>query len=484
MPQTSFAVMTTTGRAKEAAALANATSITITHIAIGDGATVPSGGETVLYHEVARKTISGHGTVAGASNVAYFDCYLAAGDGPYTIREAGLIDAAGDLIAICHYDPPINKPTPASGQTVEGTVRLEVAFSDVANVVIVVDPSMQVALQRLTRLPWIPIIELARNAPPVSPVPGDVYVVGDTPTGAWAGHAGKVAEYTVAGWAIIAPPDGHGVGLPDGRIFIRIDGVYVGLAFMRDTVKLHGQCRLGLAGGDLILRPYNGNQIIIAGVPRTVPNAGVTFASAGLAASTTYFVYAWMDGEVMKLEASTTVRAQHTDGVWIKTGDPTRTLVGIARTDASTAWVNSVTQRFVRSFFNRKSERMWGRFTANRSTTAVTASPAELHSEIRTEFVCFSDDTAMCVSAGYFFNSTNTFSYSSIAFDGTATDTGTISAAYGTDGSVLSASRTEDELADGYHYATLIGYVFTGSTGTWGGGQSNTPTCAIHTILF
>lgn len=230
MAQTSFALMTTLGRAKEAAALANATTIEITHIAIGDGTTVPSGGETALYHEVARKTISAHGTVVGAVNVAYFDCYLAAADGPYTIREAGLYDDDGDLIAIAHYDPPISKPTPDSGQTVEGTVRLEVAFSDVANVTIKVDPSMLVALQRLTRLPWIPIIELGRNSPPATPAIGDVYVVGVSPTGSWAGQAGKVAEYTSAGWAIAIPPDGHGVCVPDGRLFVRRGGSYTEFA--------------------------------------------------------------------------------------------------------------------------------------------------------------------------------------------------------------------------------------------------------------
>lgn len=227
MPQTSFALLTNTGRAKEAAALANATTIEITHIAIGNGATVPSGGETALYNEVARKTISGHGTVVGAENVAYFDCYLAAGDGPFTIREAGLYDSEGDLIAIAYYDPPINKPVPASGQTVEATVRLEVAFSNIATVVIKVDPAMQVALQRLTQLPWVAVLELGRNDPPAAPVPGDIYVIGSAPTGTWAGHAGKVAEYTIAGWALLAPRDGHGVGLPDGRVFERVSGVYV-----------------------------------------------------------------------------------------------------------------------------------------------------------------------------------------------------------------------------------------------------------------
>ena len=226
MAQTSFALMTNLGRAKEAAALANATTIEITHIAIGDGATVPSGGETVLYHEIARKTISGHGVVVGAENVAYFDCYLAAGEGPYTIREAGLIDIDGDLIAIAHYDPPISKPVPASGQTVEGVVRIEVAFSNVASVIIKVDPSMQVALQRLTRLPWIPIISMSLADPPALPVAGDTYVIAAAATGAWAGQSGKIAEYTVAGWAIITPPDGHAVSLPDQRVFMRAGGAY------------------------------------------------------------------------------------------------------------------------------------------------------------------------------------------------------------------------------------------------------------------
>lgn len=227
MAQNSFALMTNLGRAKEAAALANGTAIVITHIAIGDGTTVPSGGETALYNEIARKAISGHGTVVGASNVAYFDIFLAAAEGPYTIREAGLYDNVGDLIAIARYDPPINKPIPTSGQTVEGTVRLEVAFSNIANVTIVVDPSFTIPLQRLSRLPWIPVLSMSITAPPATPALGDTYIVPTGATGAWAGQSGKVAEYTTAGWGVITPPDGHGVSLPDGRVFEKVGGAYV-----------------------------------------------------------------------------------------------------------------------------------------------------------------------------------------------------------------------------------------------------------------
>lgn len=226
MAQNTFALMTNLGRAKEAAAIANSTAVVITHIAIGDGTTVPSGGETALYHEVARKAISGHGTVVGASNVAYFDIFLEAAEGPYTIREAGLIDQDGDLIAIARYDPPISKPIPSSGQTVEGTIRLEVAFSNIANITIVIDPSFKVELQRISRLPWISVISMTETAPPVSPAVGDVYVIPTGATGAWSGQAGKIAEYTSAGWGVMTPPEGHGVSLPDGRVFERVGGVY------------------------------------------------------------------------------------------------------------------------------------------------------------------------------------------------------------------------------------------------------------------
>lgn len=227
MTQSTFALLTTTGRAKEALALASGEPLVISAIAIGDGTTVPSGGEKKLYHEIARKTVSGHGLVAGTTNTAYFDIHLAATDGPYTIREAGLYDTAGDLIAIACYDPPINKPTPESGQTVEGDVRLQIAFSNAENVIVQVDASMQVPLQRLTVKPWVPIKSIDTKQPPENPVPGDVYVIPATASGVWKGQSQKLAEFTSAGWAITGTPDGHGVGLPDGSIYIKIGGKYV-----------------------------------------------------------------------------------------------------------------------------------------------------------------------------------------------------------------------------------------------------------------
>ncbi|UXM94323.1 phage tail protein [Bartonella sp. HY329] len=227
MAQQTFALMTTKGRAKEAAALASGTSINISHIAIGSGETVPSGGETKLYREVLRKAISGNGLVAGSENTAYFDIFLNASEGPFTIREAGLLDDEGDLIAIAYYDPPINKPVPTSGQTVEGIIRIEVAFSNIANITIKVDPSLNVPLQRLTTTPWVPVKAIDLATPPTKTNIGDSYIIGNNSTGVWAAQEGNLTEFTQGGWAIIATPDGHGVGLPDGRVFTKVNGQYV-----------------------------------------------------------------------------------------------------------------------------------------------------------------------------------------------------------------------------------------------------------------
>ncbi|PHR19304.1 MAG: hypothetical protein COA37_17905 [Hoeflea sp.] len=131
-----YSILTTTGKNKEAAALAAGEPLTIAEIAFGDGDYAPTGGETELVNEIDRRGVQASGTVGGAPNTAFFQILLEAEDGPYIIHEAGLIDDDGDLIAIVKYDPPINKPVPASGQTVEALLRLHVVFSDLENLVL------------------------------------------------------------------------------------------------------------------------------------------------------------------------------------------------------------------------------------------------------------------------------------------------------------------------------------------------------------
>lgn len=116
---------------------------------------------------------------------------------------------------------------------------------------------------------------------------------------------------------------------------------------------LHGQCRLTKSGANLVLSRHNGTKLIIDGTAETIPSGGVTLAATGLSVDTTYFIYVFMSGATMTLEASTTGHATDgTTGVEIKSGDSTRTLVGMARVITGPAWQDTDAQRFVRSWFN------------------------------------------------------------------------------------------------------------------------------------
>ena len=44
--------------------------------------------------------------------------------------------------------------------------------------------------------------------PPAGPDPGQSWIVGPEPTGAWAGKAGALASWTASGWRFVVPPPG------------------------------------------------------------------------------------------------------------------------------------------------------------------------------------------------------------------------------------------------------------------------------------
>jgi len=53
-----------------------------------------------------------------------------------------------------------------------------------------------------------PAIEGEADAPPAAPAAGECWLVGDTPTGNWADHAGEIASFQPGGWIFAAPRDG------------------------------------------------------------------------------------------------------------------------------------------------------------------------------------------------------------------------------------------------------------------------------------
>lgn len=151
----------------------------------------------------------------------------------------------------------------------------------------------------------------------------------------------------------------------DGNIYVAVSDS-VGQNPITDTTQTywrnalfsgHGQCRFDfVSSSQCILTPYGGQSLVINGVVQKIPSSGVTVSNAGLTQSLIYYCYAFMNAGTMTLEFSTTGHSKHTDGVEIKTGDPTRTLVGMvfANTGTPGVFVSAANSKCVLSYFNRK----------------------------------------------------------------------------------------------------------------------------------
>ena len=169
-----------------------------------------------------------------------------------------------------------------------------------------------------------------------------------------------------------------------------------------------GNCNFAyVSSTSVALKPFNGSDIRINGTVQQIPSSGVTATNAGLVASTLYYVYAFMNAGVMTLEFSTTTHATDTTagnvGVEIKSGDSTRTLVGMMFTNASSQFDDSAQKRNVRSWFNRKSAAINLVLGIN---TSITGTFSEV-TAFRTEFVAWAGETVIPVPGFSYFNNTS-----------------------------------------------------------------------------
>ncbi len=180
---------------------------------------------------------------------------------------------------------------------------------------------------------------------------------------------------------------------------------YYGSAYWAMTWRLsmeYGQCILKKSGSDLVLTPYNGNQILIDKESRKL-SAPCTLSATGLSADTLYYIYAYMSGSTITLEASTTGHTQDSDyGHEVKIGDATRTFVGMAKTIAGPAWADTDTQRYVRSWYNRDAPAIYAALTAD-----YTFDSAYTWTEILTvnkSILCWDGEVAIMRSACFYIN--------------------------------------------------------------------------------
>jgi len=115
------------------------------------------------------------------------------------------------------------------------------------------------ALQRMDLLICAAVEGVDANEPPVSPVPGDCYLVGDEPSGAWAGQAGALAGYTDGGWRFVAPAEGM-------RLLVRTSG--------ETMVRRGGAWEVGIVRASEV--QIGGARVVAARQPAIAAPAGGT----------------------------------------------------------------------------------------------------------------------------------------------------------------------------------------------------------------
>jgi hypothetical protein len=231
-------------------------------------------------------------------------------------------------------------------------------------------------------------------------------------------------------------------------------------------------------GTNLVLIPYNGNLIVINRNIQKIPYTGVSLAPTGLSPNTLYYIYAYMVGATMTLEASVTNHMTSTlDGVEIKGGDQTRTLVGMAYTLVGPAWADvapstagpglgnavatnsSVGQLYVLSWFNRRPKSVTTWFTA----FPRTSSPdwAELGVDIRTYFLTWANREVSYCTGGFVGADTPNGAGTTVQFDGTGYEKYSVGAFLGGGGGSTSlptgVQGVKVGLTEGQHWGTLLG---------------------------
>lgn len=115
------------------------------------------------------------------------------------------------------------------------------------------------ALQRLDIFVAAAVEQEPVNEPPPTPAIGACYLVGNAPTGAWAGKPQTVAGYSAGGWRFVDPTDGMVVFLRSAAQF---------------ACYRSGSWEIGIIRGASLV--IDGEQVVGARAPAIAPPSGGT----------------------------------------------------------------------------------------------------------------------------------------------------------------------------------------------------------------
>ena len=150
MSQTFYTILTAIGKNKLAAAAARGEKIDFIHLALGDGNGSyydPAESQTSLKREVWRGQINS--VLIDPENPYWIviEAVVPADQGGFMVREAGVFDSEGDLIAIGKY-PETYKPITSDGSAKDLYIRMIIEVSNTDAVNITVDPTVALATKK------------------------------------------------------------------------------------------------------------------------------------------------------------------------------------------------------------------------------------------------------------------------------------------------------------------------------------------------
>ncbi len=145
-----FAILTAVGEAKQANATALGTPWTFKEMAVGDANgtdPIPNKAQTKLINEWRRAPVNQVRTDPANPNIIITEQVIPPDVGGRWIREIGLFDADGDLVAVANCAPSF-KPLLVQGTGKTQVIRMNFIVANTAQIVLKIDPAVVLATRQ------------------------------------------------------------------------------------------------------------------------------------------------------------------------------------------------------------------------------------------------------------------------------------------------------------------------------------------------
>lgn len=150
MAEQFYTILTNTGKAKIANSLPTGTKVNLTTLKVGDANGTyynPSESQTALVHSVYSCNITSVDIDADNPNWITITSVIPSDVGGFMIREAGVFDSSGALIAVGKY-PETYKPIASDGSTKELYIKMTLEITNASSVELKIDPTVIIATKK------------------------------------------------------------------------------------------------------------------------------------------------------------------------------------------------------------------------------------------------------------------------------------------------------------------------------------------------